>query len=114
MTVPGCVESTDHWKPSTIASESNAWSLVSQIAMRSLMISPGVTLPLVVSQPVAPPLRLLESQLNDAGSSKPVINRSSVLMHVEIEPAVPEQPVAPFTHCVNRPVLPNARLTPTG
>ena len=66
MTVPGCVDSTDHWKPSMSASESNAWSLVSQIAMRSLMISPGLTLPLVVSQPVAPPLRLFESHENCA------------------------------------------------
>src|SRR5512138_990699 len=83
--------------------------------MRSVMTSPPTTLPLVTSQPVAPPTRLLVSQLFGFGSSKPVPASSCVPVHVLIVPFTPPlQPVLPFTHCVKRPVLPYARLTPTG
>src|SRR5262245_1547160 len=78
ITVPGVDGSADHLKPSINASESSAWSLVSQIAMRSVIVSPGTTLPLVVNQPVAPPLRLFASHIIGVGSSNPVAARSSV------------------------------------
>src|SRR5690349_16077598 len=89
-------------------------SLVSQIAMRNFMISPGCTLPLVTSQPVPPPIRLFVSHSNGAACSRPVPCRSIVPTHVLIVPGVPAQPTEPFTHCVNRPVLFAARFTPTG
>src|SRR5204862_3294303 len=58
-TVPGSDASTDHTKLSMIAIESYKPSLVSQSAIRSVMISPPTTLPLVVSKPVPTPGRLL-------------------------------------------------------
>src|SRR5258708_4673121 len=87
--------------------------------MRIVMISPGFTLPVVVSQPVPPPFVLVFEHSAGAACSMPVPASSAVEVHVEIVPAVPppstlSQPVAPFVHCVNRPVLPAARFTPTG
>ena len=61
-TVPGVDASTDQRKLSMIESESRMPSLVSQTAIRSVMISPPFTLPDVTSQPVPPPLKLLEPQ----------------------------------------------------
>ena len=44
------------------------------------------------------------------GDSRRVVARHLPAREVAGEP----QPVAPFLHCVKRPVLPNARFTPTG
>src|SRR5688500_1338174 len=101
-----------------IARESSAPSLVSQIAMRSLITSPPTTLPAVTSQPVPPPRRLLVPRPLVRGLVVPrsVPVSSVVPTHVLIVRAVApaEQPVLPFLHCWNRPVLPCARFTPTG
>src|SRR5688572_3431125 len=114
MTVPGSAESTDHWKSSITTVESNAWSLVSQIANRSLMISPPPTLPDVVSQPVQPPRRPeVPQMLSGMANPVPAISVASRQL-VTSNGFGPEQPPLPFMHIVNRPVLLNARLMPTG
>ena len=50
LPVPGSVALVSHWNPSSTASESYDVSPTSQIATRSSMMSPGITLPAVVSQ----------------------------------------------------------------
>lgn len=52
---PGSEDCTDHTQLSSKTVESNRLSALSQIAKRISMISPGVTLPLIVNQPVPPP-----------------------------------------------------------
>src|SRR5450432_193600 len=89
---------------------------------RNSIVSPGTTLPLVVSQAVPPPRRLLEPQypgslVNCGGgltTSNPVPVRPAVDEQVDVVPATaPEaQPVLPFLHVSNKPVLPCARPVP--
>ena len=67
--MPGSVALVSHWKPSSTASESNDVSPTSQIAIRSSTMSPGITLPAVVSQNVPPPMVQLSKP---PPASKPV------------------------------------------
>src|SRR5687767_2186061 len=90
--------------------------MTSQIASRSVIVSPGTTLPRVISQPVPPPTTEPVSHLAGAGSSNPVVASIVVAAHDAIVPAVEpvSQPVAPLTHWVNTPAPPNARSTSSG
>ena len=59
---PGWEAWRDHWKSSMSTSESYHSSPVSQMTKRSSMVSPGLTLPAILSQPVPPPTWLLAPQ----------------------------------------------------
>src|ERR1700733_4206082 len=113
IVVPGFDGSADQVRPSIVAIDWRLSSLVFQIATRRVMISPGTTLPAVVSQPVPPPSSEFESHSPGVAVSSPVAAIPVVPVHdemLEVAPP-PSHPSVPLTHWVNNPVLPEARFT---